>query len=83
MPVPDLAATLDKLKIAVAPFAKNAEELLASIRSINEFGAGFGQVLQRRLEARAKEEDNWLDEFLGDVRRIFSPHMHLLLNGIL
>ncbi|KDQ10704.1 hypothetical protein BOTBODRAFT_57909 [Botryobasidium botryosum FD-172 SS1] len=67
LPVPPLALTLEKVKATITPFAQSEEELAAALRKVDEFGRREGVVLQRRLKARAMEEDNWLDDFLGDT----------------
>ena len=63
LPVPDLSATLKKLRESLRPLAKSEEEYREAERKINEFERGLGGVLQERLVQRSKEKEHWLEEW--------------------
>ncbi|KAJ2163093.1 Carnitine O-acetyltransferase mitochondrial [Coemansia sp. RSA 552] len=65
LPVPSLAATLDKYAVSLEPLLA-PDELAQSKRIIGVFGrSAQAQELQRRLEARAAEPEraSWLEEW--------------------
>ena len=72
LPVPDLAATLQKLERTLIPLARSPEELENVKAKIAELGqdGGFGTTLHERLLERAKDPNrvSWLEEFWDDVR---------------
>ncbi|KAI0060699.1 acyltransferase ChoActase/COT/CPT [Artomyces pyxidatus] len=67
LPVPALSTTLSKLRASLIPLAKDAGELSAAEKKIDAFGAGFGPVLQERLEKHAQGKEHWLEEWWDDL----------------
>jgi carnitine O-acetyltransferase len=72
LPVPDLDASLDRLKVTLKPLARGPEELKAAESKIEELRtAGLGRKLQERLLQRKEEKDkigsSWLEEWWDDV----------------
>jgi carnitine O-acetyltransferase len=63
LPVPDLTSTIARLRLSLQPLAHTPEELAATNRKIAEFENGIAKELQARLVQRAKETDNWLEEW--------------------
>lgn len=63
LPVPDLSATLAKLKESLRPLADSEEELREAERKIDEFANGLGPAFQERLVQRQKEGEHWLEEW--------------------
>lgn len=65
LPVPELNSTLSKLKTSLKALAWDEGEYHASERKIDEFAAGLGPELQRRLEQRREEpgREHWLEEW--------------------
>ncbi|KAJ4473588.1 carnitine acetyl transferase [Lentinula aciculospora] len=66
LPVPDLDGTLTRLKESLKPIAWNEAEYRAVVSKIDEFGAGIGPELQKRLLQRQTETDNWLERWWDD-----------------
>ncbi|CAE6398369.1 unnamed protein product [Rhizoctonia solani] len=72
LPVPDLDASLDRLKVTLRPLARSHEELKAAESKIEELRtAGLGKKLQERLLQRKEEKDkigsSWLEEWWDDA----------------
>ncbi|CAE6431865.1 unnamed protein product [Rhizoctonia solani] len=72
LPVPDLDASLDRLKNTLRPLARSAEELKATESKIEELrSTGIGKTLQERLLQRKVEKDkigsSWLEEWWDDA----------------
>jgi len=69
LPVPDLSATLQRLKTSLSPLAHSEAEFIDATRKIDAFGshAGSGMVLQSRLLQRANEHEHWLEEWWDDL----------------
>jgi carnitine O-acetyltransferase len=72
LPVPDLDASLDRLKATLRPLARSDEELKAAESKIEELrSAGLARKLQERLLQRKEEKDkigsSWLEEWWDDV----------------
>lgn len=67
LPVPDLSATLDRLKTSLLPLAHSEAEFADVARKIDIFGSHAGTVLQSRLLQRAKEREHWLEEWWDDL----------------
>lgn len=68
LPVPILTDTLARIRSSVKPLATSDVELDTTENVIRELGAtgGIGETLQKRLEQRAKEKRNWLEEYYDD-----------------
>lgn len=76
LPVPDLDASLDRLKVTLRPLARSADELKTAESKIEELrNAGLGKKLQERLLQRKEEKDkigsSWLEEWWDDVSPIY------------
>ncbi|CAE6454747.1 unnamed protein product [Rhizoctonia solani] len=72
LPVPDLDASLDRLKATLRPLARSDEELKAAESKIEELrSAGLARKLQERLLQRKEEKDkigsSWLEEWWDDA----------------
>ncbi|KDN40911.1 hypothetical protein RSAG8_07779, partial [Rhizoctonia solani AG-8 WAC10335] len=72
LPVPDLDASLDRLKNTLRPLARSPEELKAAESKIEELrSTGIGKTLQERLLQRKEEKDkigsSWLEEWWDDA----------------
>ncbi|OJA09549.1 hypothetical protein AZE42_01146 [Rhizopogon vesiculosus] len=69
LPVPDLSATLERLKTSLLPLAHSEAEFADVSRKIDALGsqAGLGITLQSRLLERANERDHWLEEWWDDL----------------
>ncbi|KAJ7180934.1 carnitine acetyl transferase [Mycena filopes] len=63
LPVPELAATLTRLKESLKPLAWSADEITAAEDKIGAFAAAQGPELQRRLLERSKQHKHWLEEW--------------------
>ncbi|KAJ3765877.1 acyltransferase ChoActase/COT/CPT [Lentinula raphanica] len=63
LPVPDLDVTLDHLKESLKPIAWNEAEYNAAVSKVDEFAAGIGPQLQKRLLQRQAETDHWLERW--------------------
>lgn len=66
LPVPELSGTLSYLKESLKPIAWNEAEYRAVVSKIDEFGAGIGPELQKRLLKRQAETDHWLERWWDD-----------------
>lgn len=68
LPVPHLNATLQKYLKSVKPLV-NDEEYLQTETLVREFGSsgGIGEKLQRLLEERSKNKENWLSDWWLNV----------------
>jgi hypothetical protein len=66
LPVPELNATLTKLKSSLKPLAWSEEEFKEAERKINEFASKEGTVLQERLLKRREETQHWLEQWWDD-----------------
>lgn len=64
LPVPPLQSTLQKFLKTAKPHL-SASELRDTIKAIEEFGkpGGVGEQLQSKLESRAKNSRNWLEDW--------------------
>ena len=62
MPVPQLAASINKYLTAIKPLLNEAE-YETSKRCADEFGkaGGVGETLQKLLIERSKSTDNWVN----------------------
>ncbi|QRV74305.1 carnitine O-acetyltransferase [Ceratobasidium sp. AG-Ba] len=72
LPVPDLDASLDKLKVSLKPLARSEDEMKTVETKIEELrSAGLGRTLQERLLQRKAEKDkigsSWLEEWWDDA----------------
>jgi len=67
LPVPDLPATLTRLKEALKPLAKTEAEYATALTKIDAFGLGRGKVLQKRLLDRDAGRKHWLEEWWDDI----------------
>ncbi|KAG8740550.1 Carnitine O-acetyltransferase mitochondrial [Ceratobasidium sp. 414] len=72
LPIPDLDASLDRLKVSLRPLARSSVELNTVEAKIEELrSAGLGKKLQERLLQRKEEKDkigsSWLEEWWDDV----------------
>ncbi|KAG1907808.1 acyltransferase ChoActase/COT/CPT [Suillus fuscotomentosus] len=69
LPVPNLTATLERLKTSLLPLAHSEAEFTAAVKKIDAFGshAGSGSILQSRLMQRASEREHWLEEWWDDL----------------
>ena len=67
LPVPELPATLTRLKEALKPLAKSEAEYTAAVTKIDEFGQGKGKELQQRLLKRHAETKHWLEEWWDNL----------------
>ncbi|KAG8784726.1 Carnitine O-acetyltransferase mitochondrial [Ceratobasidium sp. 428] len=72
LPVPDLDASLDRLKVTLRPLARSSDELKIVEAKIEELRtAGLGRRLHERLLQRKEEKDklgsSWLEEWWDDV----------------
>ena len=67
LPVPELSDTLTKLKESLKPIALDEKEYERVVKSIDEFAAKQGPVLQERLVQRAQQRDHWLEEWWDDL----------------
>nr|GAT46434.1 carnitine acetyl transferase [Mycena chlorophos] len=63
LPVPELGATLTRLRDSLKPLAWSSAELAAVEAKISEFEKGKGPELQTRLLERAKNHRHWLEEW--------------------
>ncbi|KAJ7231911.1 hypothetical protein B0H12DRAFT_1146150, partial [Mycena haematopus] len=63
LPVPELQATLTRLKDSLKPLALSEEELAIADAKIAEFGAGKGPELHQRLLERSSHHKHWLEEW--------------------
>ncbi|KAJ7504134.1 carnitine acetyl transferase [Mycena galericulata] len=63
LPVPELEATLTRLKDTLKPLAWSDEELATVEAKIDQFAAGKGPELQERLLDRSKHHKHWLEEW--------------------
>ncbi|KAJ7091566.1 acyltransferase ChoActase/COT/CPT [Mycena belliarum] len=63
LPVPELEATLTRLKESLKPLAWSADEVAAAETKIAEFATGKGPELQERLIERSKQHKHWLEEW--------------------
>jgi len=66
LPVPNLQASLSKLKDSLKPIAWSAEEYSAAVAKIDKFEAGLGPELQNRLLNRASSTPHWLETWWDD-----------------
>lgn len=66
LPVPPLAQTCEKYLDSVKPHLTR-EEYLQTQFLVNEFASGVGKDLHRKLETRAKNMRNWLEEWWEDL----------------
>ncbi|KAG8831959.1 Carnitine O-acetyltransferase mitochondrial [Serendipita sp. 399] len=75
LPIPPLAATLEKLKSSLKAMAISGAEYDAAEKKIEEFGrpGGIGETLHKRLEQRREKEEqpggrgHWLEEWWDEV----------------
>ncbi|KAG8791441.1 Carnitine O-acetyltransferase mitochondrial [Ceratobasidium sp. 428] len=72
LPIADLNASLDRLKVTLRPLAKSTDELKAVEAKIEELRtAGLGRKLHERLLQRKEEKDkigsSWLEEWWDDA----------------
>lgn len=66
LPVPPLEQTCKKYLASVKPHL-TSEEYLQTQFLVNEFASGVGKELQSKLEMRASNMRNWLEEWWEDV----------------
>jgi Choline/Carnitine o-acyltransferase len=66
LPVLPLVPTLERLKDTLVPIAHSQAELADAQRKIDEFAAGIGPELQRRLEVHAQYKPHWLEQWWDD-----------------
>ncbi|GMK56889.1 hypothetical protein CspeluHIS016_0307290 [Cutaneotrichosporon spelunceum] len=67
LPVPRLASTLSKYLESVVPLS-DREQYVSSAKAVREFAnSDFSRVLQERLEQRAKESQNWIEDWWNEV----------------
>ena len=67
LPLPELPETLLSLRETLVPLARNADELNAVTKKIDDFVQGLGPSLHERLVQRAKERPHWLEEWWDDL----------------
>jgi hypothetical protein len=69
LPVPNLTATLERLKTSLLPLAHSKSEFTDAAKKIDAFGsdAGLGNLLQSRLLQRANEREHWLEEWWDNL----------------
>jgi carnitine O-acetyltransferase len=69
LPVPDLSATLERLKASLLPLAHSEAEFADVAGKIDTFGShtGSGKVLQSRLLQHANDREHWLEEWWDDL----------------
>lgn len=69
LPVPNLNATLQRLKASLLPLAHSEAEFADAAKKIEAFGshAGSGNLLQSRLLQRASEREQWLEEWWDNL----------------
>ncbi|CAL9705763.1 unnamed protein product [Knipowitschia caucasica] len=66
LPLPCLHQSLQKYLEAVKPFASE-EELRTTVQIVQEFEDGVGKDLNLKLQQRAKQRRNWLEEWWLDT----------------
>ncbi|KAG6812724.1 hypothetical protein H0H92_000941 [Tricholoma furcatifolium] len=66
LPVPEFPDTLARLKQSLVPIAWSNEEYGAVSKKIDDFAAGQGPELHRRLLSRAAETRHWLEDWWDD-----------------
>jgi len=67
LPIPDLPATLTRLKEALKPLATSNAEYAVAVTKIDQFGQGTGKVLHNRLLERDAERKHWLEGWWDDI----------------
>jgi len=68
LPVPQLDATLSKLKRSLKAMAWDEGEYKVAERKVDELAQGLGPELQRRLEAHRDDgRDHWLERWWDEV----------------
>lgn len=67
LPVPDLSATLDRLKDSLKPIAWSDDEYESVVKKIDEFASGKGPELHQRLLKRHGETKHWLESWWDDA----------------
>ncbi|KAG1746611.1 acyltransferase ChoActase/COT/CPT [Suillus paluster] len=69
LPVPNLTATLQRLKTSLLPLAHSEAEFADAARKIEAFEshAGSGSLLQSRLLQRSNEREHWLEEWWDNL----------------
>ncbi|CAK5279447.1 unnamed protein product [Mycena citricolor] len=67
LPVPELEATLARLKESLKPLAWSQDELAAAEAKVDEFAAGMGPELHARLLEHAKQRTHWLEEWWDNI----------------
>lgn len=69
LPVPNLTATLERLKTSLLPLAHSEAEFTDATKKIDAFGShgGSGNLLQSRLLQRANECEHWLEEWWDNL----------------
>lgn len=67
LPVPELSATLTRLKETLKPHATSEAEYAATIAKIDEFGAGKGKELHERLLKKQANTEHWLENWWDDL----------------
>ncbi|KAF5336120.1 hypothetical protein D9611_006294 [Ephemerocybe angulata] len=66
LPVPKLEDTLIRLKDTLKPIAWSQEEFNAVSKKIDEFGAGKGPELHKRLLKHDEDKKHWLENWWDD-----------------
>ncbi|KAF6761479.1 carnitine acetyl transferase [Ephemerocybe angulata] len=66
LPVPKLEDTLVRLKDTLKPIAWSQEEFNAVSKKIDEFGAGKGPELHKRLLKHDEDKKHWLENWWDD-----------------
>ncbi|KAK7886788.1 hypothetical protein WMY93_026409 [Mugilogobius chulae] len=66
LPVPCLHQSLQKYLEAVKPFASE-EQFAATVDTVKRFEEGVGKELDLKLQQRAKQKRNWLEEWWLDT----------------
>ncbi|TDL30189.1 carnitine acetyl transferase [Rickenella mellea] len=63
LPIPELSATIAKLKQSIRPLAWSEEEYKVAERKIDDFASHLAPRLQDRLKERQAETEHWLEEW--------------------
>ncbi|KAH7927338.1 acyltransferase ChoActase/COT/CPT [Leucogyrophana mollusca] len=67
LPVPDLNATLNRLKVSLRPLAHSEEEYATAEAKIDRFAGGAAMELHKRLLQHAQGKDHWLEDWWDDI----------------
>ncbi|KZT27937.1 acyltransferase ChoActase/COT/CPT [Neolentinus lepideus HHB14362 ss-1] len=66
LPVPELSATVKRLKESLKPLAWTENEYDITVQKIDEFAEGPALELQQRLLKRQNETEHWLEQWWDD-----------------